>query len=162
MNDIVKIFELAKEMKMKHTELIPILNELGHDIKGFSKNLTRAEADEMKAQVKHYYIERDLDAKQAIEDARIADNIELSEKLAYDLAYKKADVAKLIGTYYCPIKNRYFIIDVDLTPDELDGKLTGKGYGSIYNLNHDFNVKLGRKGILKPADLADGRKWRKK
>ena len=161
MSETLKLFELAKEMRMKHTELIPLLNEIGHDIKGFSKILTREQADQFKAEIKNHYIQKDLDAKQAIEDSRIAMDSELAAELEYQDAYKAADVAKMIGTYYCPIKRRYFIIEQELTPEQISDKIEGKGYGTIYNLVYDFNLQLGKRKILKPADLENSRKWNK-
>jgi len=157
MKEELKIFELAREMEMKHTELIPILNALGHEIKGFSKIVSREFAERLKEEVKQYYIKQDLDAKDAIEAARLASNEVLANKLARHLEYKQANVAKLIGTYFCPIKRRYFIVEVEQNPEEV--KLKGDGYGSIYNLKHDFEVRTTRLGIHRPAELSNHRRW---
>lgn len=162
MENSIKVFELGQEFDLKHTDFIPLIQKLGFDIKGFSTNLSSEQAEEIRAEVKRYYIEDDLAEKEAAEALRLAQEADLEKKKAIRREFDELNVGKLVGTYFCPIKKRYFILDLDLDPFQMAKHelLQGKGYGSIYNLNHDFNLKIGRKGLLKPAKLADGKKWK--
>lgn len=161
--DSVKLFELSKEFDMPHTEFIPLINKLGFDIKGFSKVLSAEEAENIRKEVKRYYIEDALADKAAKEAAELAIKQEQDAKKAKIKEYNEHNVANMIGTYFCPIKNRYYIVETKLDPFQLRKLelLEGKGYGSVYNLNYDFNLKLGKRKILKPAELANARKWGK-
>lgn len=157
MKDFIKAFELGKEFDLKHSEFLPLIQGLGFNIKGFSANISLEVADEIRAAIKASYIKADLDAKEAAEGSKLAAKAVKDAEDARAKEFKEANRATMIGTYYCPLKRRYFIIETKINPEDLD--LQGKGYGSVYNLNHDFNLKLGRSGILKPAKLADGKKW---
>lgn len=163
MENTIKVFELAKEFDMNHVQFIPLIQKVGFtEIKGFSTILDDKTADSIRAAIKNHYIQIDLDEKAEIEAAHRAENLVRILAEEKEAEFKRLNVAKLIGTYYNEKTRRYHLIKLDLTPEQIQdlGVDLGESFGTIYNLNHDFNVSLGRRKILKPSELED-KKWSK-
>jgi len=157
-----KLFEVAKEFDMPHKSFIELLNGIGFpDLKGFSTNLNSEEAEEIRSAVKSHFIKIDLNEKEALEVVKKADKLEKLVSREKKEEFKGLNVAKMIGTYYNQETRRYHLIELNLTPEQLAELEVdpGESFGTIYNLNHDFNVSIGKRGILKSSKLED-KKWR--
>ena len=160
MENTIKVFELAKEYDMTHIQLIPLLQEIGFtEIKGFSTVLSDEKADKIRAAIKNHYIKKDLDEKAAIEAAHRAENLEKFLAEEKKAEFDGLNVARMVGTYFNRETRRYHLIELSLTPEQLAEFELGESFGTIYNLNHEFNVSIGKRGILKPSKLED-KKWR--
>lgn len=132
-----KLFEVAKEFDMKHTEFIPLLNECGYDFnpKGFSK------------EIEPEVLEKIMTDKKLLK--------RIQEENALKNFKDENDFARFIGTYFNPETRKYEVYKLNLTKEQLDQIspiLVGE-FTTVYNAKSTLSMVISDQGLLLPSPM---------
>lgn len=114
----MKVFKLAQQYDMKHTEFIPLINELGFNIKGFSQELSDEEVGNITS---------------AIEKAE-------KEKFKAQSEYDMLTSMMMVGVIYNPKNKKYRVGKLNLSLEQFEelGGILMDEHGTIFNAKFDL------------------------